>query len=102
MNVLGEDAVRPWCTDSHVAYTPKPVLCFGVLISSHIVMVRCSKTAGSLFFERKVVKWCTEYQHQKKTTRFLKNSDAGTKLSDSGTNIFFFSHESSQFLMMDV
>jgi hypothetical protein len=65
-------------------------------------LVRCSKTAGSLFFQRKVVKWCTEYQHQKKTTRFLKNSDAGTKLSDSGTNIFFFSHESSQFLMMDV
>jgi hypothetical protein len=61
------------------------------------------ENSGKYFFsKRKVVKWCTEYQHQKKTTRFLKNSDAGTKLSDSGTNIFFFSHESSQFLMMDV
>ena len=31
-----------------------------------------------------------------------KNSDSGTILSGSGSNIFFFSEESLQFLMMDV
>jgi hypothetical protein len=69
-------------------------------------LVRCSKTAGSLFFQKKGGKMVygvpTSEIFFQKTTRFLKNSDAGTKLSDSGTNIFFFSHESSQFLMMDV
>ena len=45
------------------------------------------------FFEKKVVKRCTEYRHQKKTTPFLKNSDDGTILSDGGTTIFFISDD---------
>jgi hypothetical protein len=40
-----------------------------------------------------VVKRCTEYRHQKKTTPFLKNSDDGTILSDGGTTIFFISDD---------
>jgi hypothetical protein len=51
MNVLGEDAVRPWYTDSHVACTPKPVLCFGVLISSHIVC-KMFENSGKSFFPK--------------------------------------------------
>jgi hypothetical protein len=65
-------------------------------------LVRCSKTVGSLFFPKKGGKMVYGVPTSEKSTRFLKNSDAGTKLSDSDTNIFFFSHESSQFLMMDV
>jgi hypothetical protein len=68
------------------------VLCFGVRTASHIAW-SSSKTAGRFFLEKKVVKRCTEYRHQKKTTPFLKNSDDGTILSDGGTTIFFISDD---------
>ena len=75
MYVLGQDGVRPCCRDSHVSCTPKPVLCFGVRTASHIVW---SKFKNSLFFKEEVVKWCTEYHIQGKTTPFLKNPECGT------------------------
>ena len=43
-------------------------------------LVELQKQREGFFFEKKVVKWCTEYHHQEKTTLFLKNSDNGTIL----------------------
>jgi hypothetical protein len=41
-------------------------------------LVEVQKQREGFFFKKKVVKWCTEYHIQRKTTPFLKNPECGT------------------------
>jgi len=55
MNVLGQDGVRPSYTDNHVSCTPKPVLCFGVRISSRVVWWKFENRGEGFFLPCSIV-----------------------------------------------